>query len=142
MDKKNYTESSQIQTASSVYNTSKLIESDKDVQSYIYQQITEFEQYVTPETLVLVVARDPYEGFEDEQPDQDRNSEVLYKIAIILKENEATIEAEATNTSIYDAIKQAKEQLINKLIEIQNEVESPQERLQAIQQASSNDQIH
>jgi len=141
MDKKSSSADTTTLSASSIQNTSQLIENDKDVQSYIYQQISEFENYVTPETLILVMARDPYENTEEDSEVITERSG-LHRIAIVLKENEASIESESISTDVYAAIKQAKEQLINRLIEIQDEVESPQERLQAIQQASSNGQIH
>ncbi len=119
--------------------------SNNEIQSYIYQQIAEFEPFITPETLVMVIARDPNQA-EDEQsasePYTTTNEDSIHRIAIILKEDDATIEAEARHTDIFEAIKYAKESLLQKLIEIKEEVENPQERLQAIQQASSNEQIH
>jgi hypothetical protein len=39
--------------------------SNNEIQSYIYQQIAEFEPFITPETLVMVIARDPNQA-EDE----------------------------------------------------------------------------
>jgi ribosome-associated translation inhibitor RaiA len=119
--------------------------SNNEIQSYIYQQIAEFEPFITPETLVMVIARDPNQA-EDEhsasEPYTTTNEDSIHRIAIILKEDDATIEAEARHTDIFEAIKYAKESLLQKLIEIKEEVENPQERLQAIQQASSNEQIH
>jgi ribosome-associated translation inhibitor RaiA len=119
--------------------------SNNEIQSYIYQQIAEFEPFITPETLVMVIARDPNQT-EDEttapEPYTTTNEDSIHRIAIILKEDDATIEAEARHTDIFEAIKYAKESLLQKLIEIKEEVENPQERLQAIQQASSNEQIH
>lgn len=122
--------------------TSQLIDSDKDVQAYIYQQIAEFESFVTPETLVMVIARDPHEKIEDFEADLKDSSKNMHRIAIILKEGDTTIESEARHSDIYTAIKTAKEQLIQQLVEIQNEVESPQERMKAIHQARNTDQIH
>lgn len=119
--------------------------SNNEIQSYIYQQIAEFEPFITPETLVMVIARDPNQT-EDEQsasePYTTTNDDSVHRIAIILKEDDATIEAEARHSDIFEAIKFAKESLLKKLLEIKEEVENPQERLQAIQQASSNEQIH
>jgi ribosome-associated translation inhibitor RaiA len=119
--------------------------SNNEIQSYIYQQIAEFEPFITPETLVMVIARDPNQT-EDEttapEPYTTTNEDSIHRIAIILKEDDASIEAEARHTDIFEAIKYAKESLLQKLIEIKEEVENPQERLQAIQQASSNEQIH
>jgi ribosome-associated translation inhibitor RaiA len=119
--------------------------SNNEIQSYIYQQIAEFEPFITPETLVMVIARDPNQT-EDEQSTSEpyitTDEDSIHRIAIILKEDDAIIEAEARHSDIFEAIKYAKESLLQKLIEIKEEVENPQERLQAIQQARSNEQIH
>lgn len=130
--------------------TTDLIETNPEIKSYIYQQILEFDPFVTPETVILVLARDPnrieadsdnLETFKDHASEniQKRN---LHRIAIILKEDEGSIEAEAFHEDIYQAIKLAKEKLVADLIEIQNEVENPNERLKAIQQAGNTSQIH
>lgn len=120
--------------------------SNNEIQSYIYQQIAEFEPFITPETLVMVIARDPNQTEDDQsaasEPYTTTNEDSIHRIAIILKEDDATIEAEARHTDIFEAIKYAKESLLQKLIEIKEEVEDPKDRLQAIQQASSNEQIH
>jgi len=119
-------------------------DSNNEVQSFIYQQIAEFEPFITPKTLVMVIARNPDFQNEDSQAEAYITDEKkqIHRIAIVLKEDEATIEAEAFHDNIFEAIKFAKESLLQKLIEIQNEVEDPNERLQAIEQARSNEQIH
>jgi ribosomal subunit interface protein len=119
--------------------------SNNEIQSYIYQQIAEFEPFITPETLVMVIARDPNQTEEEHsapEPYTTTNEDSVHRIAIILKEEDATIEAEARHSDIFEAIKYAKESLLQKLIEIKEQIENPQERLQAIQQASSNEQVH
>jgi len=65
-----------------------------------------------------------------------------YRLAIVLKDGDSTIEAEAFDNDIFEAIRTAKDMLISKLIEIQNEVENPVDRMNAIMEASSNTQIH
>lgn len=152
-------------------NTLDLIENDPEIKSYIYQQIHDFNSFVTPETLVMVIARDPLgdykgtttditasdmdqehhieeiteEGFEGSEIDEEDITEEMrksrYRIAIVLKDGDHAIEAESFNDDIFEAIRSSKEALIQKLIEIQEEVESPQERIRAIQQASEN-KIH
>ncbi len=118
--------------------------SNNEIQSYIYQQIAEFEPFITPETLVMVIVRDPNQTEDDHaaEPYTTTQEESIHRIAIILKEDDATIEAEARHSDIFEAIKYAKESLLQKLIQIKEEVEDPQERLQAIHQARSNEQIH
>jgi hypothetical protein len=141
-------------------NTLDLLETDPEVKSYIYQQIVEFNQFVTPETLVMVIARDPCvsytaeiasssnEAQEENTHDYEAEEESAiaknysYRIAIVLKDGDASIEAEAFNDDVFDAIRQAKEKLVARLIEIQEEMENPQDRIKAIQEASDNTQVH
>ncbi len=131
-------------------NTLDLIENDNEVKSYIYQQIMDFNPFVTPETLVMVIARDPNGVYTTQNPDlaieidesEDLADLPKYRIAVVLKDEDTTIEAEAFDDNIYEAIRLAKQKLLDQLIEIQNEIENPQERMNAIQQASENKPIH
>lgn len=139
-------------------NAVDLLESDPEIKSYIYQQILDFNPFVTPETLVMVVARDPnvaYEKNEDNETDDefeldahaDIEEEALkhgykYRIAIILKDGESALEAEAFSNDVFEAILKAKENLVARLIEIQNEMEKPADRIKAILEATDNTQIH
>lgn len=137
-------------------NTLDLIETDPEVKSYIYQQIVDFNQFVTPETLVMVIARDPQALYsaqsaqaetEEESDYEIQEQEAVeegykYRIAVILKDGESSLEAEAFDDDIFSAIHSAKEKLIQRLVEIQEEVESPQDRIKAIKEASDNTQIH
>ncbi len=145
-------------------NTLDLIENDPEIKSYIYQQILDFNAFVTPETLVMVIARDPmghyeknnssnvdddeeYDGeFETTSVEDDEITDVMrkckYRLAIVLKDGDHSIESESFHDDIFDAIRLSKESLLLKLIEIQDEIESPQDRLMAIQQASENKSIH
>ncbi len=152
-------------------NTLDLIENDPEIKSYIYQQIQDFNAFVTPETLVMVIARDPLgrydqpefepvssdmeaapnqaaEEFEDDGDfiDEDEITDEMrssrYRIAVVLKDGEHAIEAESFNDDIFEAIRLSKEALIVKLLEIQEEVENPKDRMIAIQQASENKPIH
>lgn len=136
-----------LQGNQALTDTLYLIETDLEVKSFIYQQINEFTPYVTPETNVIVLARNPEDAYADENHviSQDYDSiedHYPYRIAIVLKENEATLEAEGFGRDIYDAITAATEAMLHRLFEIHDEVESPQDRLNAIQQACENPQIH
>ena len=130
--------------------TPELLEHDPEVKSYIYQQIVDFNPFVTPETLVMVIAKDPHGEDSDDDGDSDEyyfNDEVddheyKFRIAVVLKDGDSSIEAEARHDDIFEAIRLAKEKLIARLLEIQEEVESPQERMNAIKDASENKQIH
>lgn len=123
--------------------TMDLIETDAEIKSFIYQQIADFNPYVTPDTTILVIARDPSQVDDEAAIDrEDDDHEYKYRIAIILKDEDASIEAEAYHDDIFEAIKMAKEALLSRLAEIQEEMETPQERANAIQQASNNEQVH
>lgn len=111
-----------------VENPYGLIDSDSEVKSYIYQQVTDLNPYVTPETLIMVIARDPKEAAN--KIDKDENiqnikelSKYKHRIAIILQEDGATLEAEAYHDNIFEAIKLAKTSLLDRLVEIQTELE-------------------
>lgn len=124
--------------------TSELLETDPVLKSHIYQQLAELNAFITPETMVYVLARDPDEKREDSIDDEEITELKKYKnrIAIILQEGEGNIEAEAYHDDIYEAIKMAKEALIQQFLEIQEQVESPQDRLRAIKEASENTKLH
>ncbi len=113
--------------------TIQLIEQNPEVKSFIYQQICEFEPFVTPQTVVAVVARDPkklalqYET--DGKEFTPESLKKLYRIAIVLNEGGTKVEAEGVHEDIYQAIKSAKEALLQKLIAIQDSVISQQDRL-------------
>lgn len=128
-------------------DTLNLIETDPEVKSFIYQQINEFAPYTTEETNVIVLARDPEDAYANEDhmiADDYASSDdhYAYRIAIVLKEADATLEAEGFGHDVFDAITAAKDAMLGRLFELAEEVESPQDRLNAIQQASENTQVH
>jgi ribosome-associated translation inhibitor RaiA len=116
--------------------TIELIEQNPEVKSFIYQQIADFEQFVTPQTVVTVVARDPKKlALQYETDGRDFNAadlKKLYRIAVVLKEDDASVEAEGVHEDIYQAIILAKDNLLKKLIEIQDNVISQQDRISEI----------
>ena len=120
------------------------LDTDPEVKSFIYQQILDFNQFVTPDTVVIVLERDPSLTYLDEDDEEEVAMEEQYKhrIAIVLKDGESSIEAEAFSNDVFEAIKAAKDTLVARLVEIQNEMESPQDRLSAIKEASENKQVH
>lgn len=124
----------------------KLIEENPEVKSYIYQQLIEFEPFVTPETLIAVVVLDPKKlqvQFETEGKDELLNNiEKLYRIGIVLSEGDSKIKAEATDFDLLNAIKKAKEKLIAKLSMIQDKVLSSQERIEQINSILQNNEVH
>lgn len=105
------------------------MEHDSEVKSYIYQQLSEFTPYVTPQTVVLVVSRNPKEENPNlDDDDFEKLQERTHRIAIILEEEGAQIEAEAYHDDIFEAIKLAKVNLLSKLSEIQDELEADESK--------------
>ena len=99
----------------------------------IYQQIAEFDGFVTPQTVVTVVARDPRKlalQYETEGREFSRKDlKKLYRIAIVLNESGTKVEAEGVHEDIYEAITMAKDNLMKQLIDIQDSVISQQDRI-------------
>ena len=126
--------------------TIELIEHNPEVKSYIYQQIMEFEPYVTPETVVAVIAKDPRKlalQYESEGKEFDmKELRKLYRIAISLKEGDTKIEAEGLHSDIFEAIGLAKQNLLAKLIAIHDSVVSQQDRLIEINHFLQNPVLH
>lgn len=120
-----------------------IIETSPEVKSYIYQQLIDFQPYVTSETLVYVIARNPTEVPEGADSDEFELPEEAYKhrIAIILQEGETTIEAEAYHDDIYYAIRLAKDSLLDRLTEIEDQVEPRAERTRSAKRPG-NSQLH
>ncbi|WP_413292499.1 hypothetical protein ACLSU7_13930 [Bdellovibrio sp. HCB185ZH] len=126
--------------------TIQLIEENPEVKSFIYQQIAEFDGFVTPETVVTVVARNPKKlalQYETEGKEFNRRDlSKLYRIAIVLSDGEAKVEAEGVHQDIYLAIKLAKDNLMLKLVEIQDSVVSHQDRLVEINHYLQHPTLH
>jgi hypothetical protein len=123
-----------------------VIENNPEVKSYIYQQIMDFEPYVTPQTVVAVIAKDPRKlalQYEAEGKDFDmKELRKMYRIAISLTEGDTKIEAEAVDSDIFEAIKLAKENLLAKLVAIHDSVVSQQDRLIEINHFLQNPILH
>ncbi len=121
-------------------------DTDPEVKSYIYQQLLEFEPYVTQDTTVAVLSRDPMKmklRYESEGRFFDANQlKNMYRIAIVLKEGETKLQAEGLHEDIFEAIRLAKEKLLKKLSAIQDSVVSNQERVDQINTALQNNQLH
>lgn len=123
-----------------------ILDQNNEVKAYVYQQLAEFEPFVTPETIVAVVARDPRKlalQLETDGHDIDPlKLRDMYRIAIVLKEDDTKIQAEGLHEDIFEAIRIAKETLLKKLVEIQDTVVSQSDRQEQINFALSNPQLH
>lgn len=126
--------------------TIEMLETDPEVKSYIYQQLAEFEPYVTPETVVAVIARDPRKlavQLETEGKEiSPKKLRGMFRIAIVLSEGEAKMQEEGLHENVFEAIRMAKQSLLTKLAEIQDSVISNGDRAAQINDAMSNNQLH
>jgi ribosome-associated translation inhibitor RaiA len=124
---------------------SDLIEDSPEVKSYIYQQISEFELFVTPETIVSVLAKDPLKlalQLETDGVDiKPQELSKMFRISMCLQEGDSQIQEEALDKNIFAAIRKAKEKLLARLNEIQDEVMSNQERAVQINSVLSQSHI-
>ncbi|MGZ3768191.1 MAG: hypothetical protein ACXVCP_05840 [Bdellovibrio sp.] len=126
--------------------TIELIEHNPEVKSFIYQQIVDFEPFVTPQTVVTVVARDPNDlAIQYETEGKEFKTEELknlHRIAIVLTEGDTSVEAEGVHPDIYEAIKLAKDGLLKELISIQDSVVSQQDRIIEINHYLQSHNLH
>jgi len=107
-----------------------------EIKSYIYQILSEFEPFTSPQTTVAVIAKDPMHLFGDETVVQEWDSaemlKRMYRISIALQEDGSKLEAEGLDTDIFLALKKAKDNLLKTLIEIHDNVVDTKERNQHI----------
>lgn len=126
--------------------TSRLIDDNPEVKSYMYQLLTELEPFVSPQTVVAVVARDPKKlkmHFETNGIEMSENEiKKLHRVAIVLSDDGAKVEAEGWDQDIYKALYKAKENLVTILSDIHDKVISNQERMEQINTAISGGNIH
>lgn len=132
--------------ASGAARTEKLIQDDPDLKSFVYQQIAEFQPYVTPTTVAAVIAKDPQKlAMEFELKGQGRSTSqlaTLHRVAIRLRDGDSSIQQEAHHENIYEAVRLAKEKLLIRLDEIHDEVISKKDRIDEINQALQNQFKH
>lgn len=114
-----------------------LLEDNPEVTSYIYQQLSEFEPYISSNTVFAVIAKDPTKlanQFESEGVAHDKASlRKLFRISMSLTENGTTLEAEGVSTDIFSAIKIAREKLSAHLANVHDSMVSQKEREKEIE---------
>jgi len=122
------------------------IEADPEVKAHIYQQLHEFAPFITPETVITVVMKDPMKlmsHFVDNGIDMTAAElRKMQRVTITLTEDGTTIEADGVSEDTFEAITIAKETLVEKLIHIQNSVITSQERAEQINSALLSGQLH
>jgi hypothetical protein len=109
-----------------------------EVRAYIYQTVSEFEPFITPTTMISVIAKDLPHSINQFSSRQDRP----WRIAISLTEEGTTLQEEASDHNIYHAICKAKEKLLKTLEEIQDSVISNQDRTAMINNIRDSGTLH
>jgi ribosomal subunit interface protein len=110
------------------------IEDTPEVKSFIYQQIVDFEPFLTSSSLVSVVSK-------SSENVRKKNAQA-HNILITIKENGVSLEEEGSSDNIYEAILEAKNKLFKKLVSIQDSVISQQDRMAQILSMRSNTNLH
>lgn len=111
------------------------IEDSPEVKSFIYQQIVDFEPFLTESSLISVISKNQDEFGLPKDPS-------VHTISISIKENGVSLEEEGSSENIYEAILEAKNKLFKKLVSIQDSVISQKDRLAQILSAKSTASIH
>ena len=110
------------------------IEDNPEVKSFIYQQIVDFEPFLTPASMISVVSR----PLDEVSVSAGKKHHIL----ITIKENGVSLEEEGASENIYEAILEAKNKLFKKLISIQESVISQKDRLAQIISMRSPTYLH
>lgn len=117
-----------------------------EVKSYIHQMTLDFLPFVTPSTIVSVVAKDAVLLHKKllargKKITKEKLSE-YHRIELSLSDDGTTISSEGLDKNIFVAMKKAKEKMVTHLAQIQNSVMSEQERLVQLQTAQQNRSTH
>jgi ribosome-associated translation inhibitor RaiA len=112
---------------------------EPEVKAFIYQTIIEFEPFITPSTLISVIAKDPKKSTKGGQKKSENQT---WRISISLSEDGTTLEEEASDDNIFSAITQAKDKLVKVLGEIQDSVISNQDRTAQINHIRDSGTVH
>lgn len=116
-----------------------------EVKSYIYQILSEFEPFTTPQTTVAVIAKDPLalrKKIDVGPLPSKKDLARMYRISITLHEDGTKLEAEGLDADIFSALRKAKDNLLATLIEIHDKVVDNKERNQQIYSALNSGQLH
>lgn len=115
------------------------IEESPEVKSFIYQQIVEFEPFLTPTSLVSVISKN-----NNSKKNKNKCNDKIHNVLITIKENGVRLEEEGSSENIYEAIIEAKNKLYQKLVVIQDSIISEQDRMAQIRsaRAGGGSQVH
>lgn len=111
------------------------IEESPEVKSFIYQQIVDFEPFLTPTSMVSVVSKNAKEK-------SGKKKQLRHQIQISIKEDGVSLVEVGSSENIYEAILDAKNKLYQKLVLIQDSVVSERDRMAQIKLAQSGGVSH
>jgi hypothetical protein len=107
-------------------------ESSPEVKSFIYQQIQDFESFMTPKSIINVVSKrvsgDGDVSRKTKLGKTSKSGEPIFKVVISISDNATILEEEALSSNIFEAIVMAKTKLYNTLLKIQDEVITREDR--------------
>lgn len=112
------------------------IEESPEVKSFIYQQMVDFEPFLTPTSLVSVISKNASEK------SGKKKQQMRHQIQISIKEDGVSLVEVGSSENIYEAILDAKNKLYQKLVLIQDSVVSEQDRMAQIKSIRSHGVIH
>jgi hypothetical protein len=117
-----------------------------EVKSFIHQMTLDFLPYVTPSTVISVVAMDATLLHRKLKKNGKSVSKAklseYHRIQLSLVDEGARISSEGLDKNIYVAMKKAKEKMLSHLAQIQNTVMSEQERLTQLRLAQQSKILH
>lgn len=118
-----------------------LINIDPEIKAFVFQVLTEFEPFITEQTLLAVVAKDPlrlYRNLAKQGQDVNKSDFVdKYRISIQLQEEGSKLEEEGLHEDIYQAIIIAKDKMLKSLATLHDEIVSQKDRNAQINQVKS-----
>lgn len=121
-------------------------ETSPEVRSFIYQQLVDLEPYLSASTQVNVITKNPLGlvvHLESEGIDIPKSKlKKMHRVAIIITDEGAKLEAEGLHEDLIEAVIVAKKKLLSQLGEIQDSVQTQQERVAEINHALAAANIH
>lgn len=104
----------------------------EETREYVYQVLAELEPFAIEETTITVLTKDPKLLSLDETSEHFGSSEKvlsnLKRIGIVMQTEGVEIEGEGLHTNWIDALRSAKENLLKKLFQMQDDMISKADR--------------
>ncbi len=112
-----------------IENTLDKLQNDSEVRSFVYQQMVDFQTFVSPET---VLTAHPIKAKKTGR----------YRVALQLHDGENSIKSMGEDKNIFEAIRKAKVQMIKHLVAVQDAIMSSQDRVEQVNDVLANTHLH